>query len=324
MPLTTLCSATCHEMKANSAIVCPAGRGGAQFRSHKGLAHNKSIRHNNTDKLISFFTQLTFLAVWKSLATLSAPIAKVLAFYLWAGRSVLKLTAWTETLVLRLIGWLASPAFPSSRWLRQWGRTYVPLDVRKWHAVVGKTEWIMQRDAGRVQACLLVPARETAVVHLTFLWTTYPWSALVCLLPAAMMVSAALINSLIRRWRESFDEQLRQLRRIQERMAAANSYQEWREFAQQLDSMGHSRGGDSSGKIRENLYDRKLLQQKIQHLQSEREHGNGREMMFALRTDLIRNIANIAKRCAQAADGGMTGVIKPARAAQPAAVPAYL
>jgi TAG lipase/steryl ester hydrolase/phospholipase A2/LPA acyltransferase len=111
-----------------------------------------------------------------------------------------------------------------------------------------------------------------------------------------MAVSASLVNSLVRRWQESFDERLRQMRAIQARMAAASSYSEWREFAQQLDAMGHCRGGDVSGKIRENLYDRKLLQQKLAHLQSVREHGNGREMMFALRTDLIRNIANVAKR----------------------------
>lgn len=117
---------------------------------------------------------------------------------------------------------------------------------------------------------------------------------------AAMMVTASLANSLIQKWRESFDERLRQLRHIQQRMQQASSYAEWREFAQQLDKMGHSRGGDQSGKIRENLYDKKLLQQKLQHLQSVREQGNVKEMMFALRTDLIRNIANIAKRCATA------------------------
>ncbi|WIA29719.1 hypothetical protein OEZ86_012199 [Tetradesmus obliquus] len=111
----------------------------------------------------------------------------------------------------------------------------------------------------------------------------------------AMAMTASLVNSLVRRWQESCDERLRQIRAIQARMAAASSYSEWREFAQQLDAMGHCRGGDVSGKIRENLYDRKLLQQKLAHLQSVREHGNGRDMMFALRTDLIRNIANVAK-----------------------------
>eukprot|EP00775_Hariotina_reticulata_P005537 gene5537-5773_t len=122
---------------------------------------------------------------------------------------------------------------------------------------------------------------------------------LTCLLPplldTASVVMVSLVNSLVRRWRESCDERLKQLRQIQQRMQTASSYSEWREFAQQLDKMGYVRGGDSSGRIRESLYDRKLLLQKVQHLQSVREQGNVKEMMFALRTDLIRNIANVAK-----------------------------
>lgn len=50
------------------------------------------------------------------------------------------------------------------------------------------------------------------------------------------------------------------------------------------------------------LYDRKLLLQKLAHLQAMRESGNIREMMFTLRSDLIRNVANIAKRCAARPD----------------------
>eukprot|EP00878_Enallax_costatus_P014363 GHUV01015023.1.p1 GENE.GHUV01015023.1~~GHUV01015023.1.p1 ORF type:complete len:539 (+),score=116.66 GHUV01015023.1:555-2171(+) len=229
--------------KAKSVVLCPPNRGGVTFRSYRAVKGPAS----NSDKLISFITQLTFLAVWKSLSTLSAPIARVLAFYIWAGRSFVKLCSWSERVLLKLLGWLASPAFPHSRWLRRWARQYVPLDVRKWHVVV------------------------------------------------ATVFTASLVNSLIRKWQESFDERLRQLRYIQQRMKSASSYAEWREFAQQLDKMGHPRGGDYSGKIRENLYDRKLLQQKLQHLQSTREKGNVKEMMFGLRTDLIRNIANIAK-----------------------------
>lgn len=34
-----------------------------------------------------------------------------------------------------------------------------------------------------------------------------------------------------------------------------------------LDRLGHARGGDVTGRIRENLYDRTLLQQKLEHLQ---------------------------------------------------------
>jgi len=51
---------------------------------------------------------------------------------------------------------------------------------------------------------------------------------------AAMLVTASLVNSLLRKWRESFDERLKQLRLLQDRMAAATSYAEWREFAQQV------------------------------------------------------------------------------------------
>ena len=49
-----------------------------------------------------------------------------------------------------------------------------------------------------------------------------------------MFVTASLVNSLVRKWRESFDERLRQLRVLQDRMTAATSYAEWREFAQQV------------------------------------------------------------------------------------------
>lgn len=45
-------------------------------------------------------------------------------------------------------------------------------------------------------------------------------------------------------------------------------------------------------------YDRRLLQAKTRHLEAIRATGNCRELMFALQNDLIRNIANIAKRCA--------------------------
>jgi hypothetical protein len=49
-----------------------------------------------------------------------------------------------------------------------------------------------------------------------------------------MFVTASLVNSMLRKWRESFDDKLRQLRLLQDRMAAATSYAEWREFAQQV------------------------------------------------------------------------------------------
>lgn len=40
----------------------------------------------------------------------------------------------------------------------------------------------------------------------------------------------------------------------------------------QLDRLGHARGGDVTGHVRDNLYDSKLLQQKLGHLQVRRNH----------------------------------------------------
>jgi len=81
-------------------------------------------------------------------------------------------------------------------------------------------------------------------------------------------------------------------------MRAAASYQEWRELAQQLDQLDANRLGGRCSFEEEKLYDKKLLEQKLQHMQQVREGGNIREIMFNLRSDLIRNVANIAKRCA--------------------------
>lgn len=40
----------------------------------------------------------------------------------------------------------------------------------------------------------------------------------------------------------------------------------------QLDRLGHARGGDLAGHVRDNLYDSKLLQQKLGHLQVRQNH----------------------------------------------------
>lgn len=117
----------------HAGAVCPANRGKVPLTRSLARSH-----HSSTDKLVSWFLQLSLLAVWKSLTTLSAPVARVLAVYVWAGKSVLKICSWATRLVLKLTGWLGSPAFPHSKWVRQWSKHMPwPLDVRKWHVVVG-------------------------------------------------------------------------------------------------------------------------------------------------------------------------------------------
>jgi hypothetical protein len=117
----------------HAGALCPASRGKVPARSIT------RSHHSSTDKLVSWFLQLSLLAVWKSLTSLSVPVARVLAVYVWTGKSVLRVCSWATRLVLKLTGWLASPAFPHSRWLRQWSK-HLPwqLDVRKWHVVVGE------------------------------------------------------------------------------------------------------------------------------------------------------------------------------------------
>jgi hypothetical protein len=111
-----------------------------------------------------------------------------------------------------------------------------------------------------------------------------------------VFVAWGVISSLVRRWRERFDTRAQQIRHLQERLRAATTYQEWRELAQQLDLLDANRLGGRCAFDEGKLYDKKLLEQKLQHLEQVRAGGNIREMMFNLRSDLIRNVANIAKR----------------------------
>lgn len=104
------------------------------------------------------------------------------------------------------------------------------------------------------------------------------------------------MSSLVRKWKEHFDTRAQQIRHIRERMRAAISYHEWRELATQLDHLDANRLGGRCSIEEGKLYDKNLLLQKLQHLQQVREGGNIREMMFNLRSDLIRNVANVAKR----------------------------
>lgn len=124
-----------HVNARHAGPLCPANRGKVQHRS----LTSRSSHHSSTDKLVSWFLQLSLLAVWKSLTTFSAPLARVLALYVYTGKSILRVCSWATRLVLKLTGWLGSPAFTHSRWLRQWSRHLPwPLDVRKWHVVVGE------------------------------------------------------------------------------------------------------------------------------------------------------------------------------------------
>jgi hypothetical protein len=89
------------------------------------------------DKLYRFVVHITFLALWKSVSALGAPFGRVLAFYLWSYKSIVKFVAEIQRLVCRTLGWLSEPAFPRHSWLRALNRTYLPLDLKRWQIGLG-------------------------------------------------------------------------------------------------------------------------------------------------------------------------------------------
>jgi TAG lipase/steryl ester hydrolase/phospholipase A2/LPA acyltransferase len=77
----------------------------------------------------------------------------------------------------------------------------------------------------------------------------------------------------------------------------ASSYEQWRDVAVQLASLDASEQAKKgvAPRVAFDPFDAKLLQDKIAHLRRVRATGNVKEVMLGIRTDLIRNIANIAK-----------------------------
>ena len=98
-----------------------------------------AIRQQSSgNRLLSFISQLTLLAVWKTISTVSAPFGKVLAFYLWWGKIFFRLGSFVQRIVYKTLGWLSGPALPRSNLLRRVAKDFFPLDIKKWHVTVGE------------------------------------------------------------------------------------------------------------------------------------------------------------------------------------------
>ena len=117
---------------------------------------------------------------------------------------------------------------------------------------------------------------------------------------AATLVVASVVSRVVRRVRDVLNERVKRRQQYRIMMAAAGSYTEWKALAEQLyniedmDEVEHAHHQACEAK----LYDKKLLSDKMHHLQKINRSGNVKELMLALRIDLVRNVANIAKRCA--------------------------
>jgi hypothetical protein len=106
-----------------------------RYRGKGGFLKEPS---NGGDKLFSFVSQLVLLLLWKSLSVVSVPFSRVLACYLWTGRSIYALFDFVERCLLRIVGWFGASAFSRSHSIGRLSRHYFALDVRRWHVGIGE------------------------------------------------------------------------------------------------------------------------------------------------------------------------------------------
>ena len=112
---------------------------------------------------------------------------------------------------------------------------------------------------------------------------------------AAGVVMLLLHRALFAKWREWTSPHYRELQRQRRILESATSYEQWSTACGKAEKL---QGGDSSSglarwKRETKLYDRKLLQERVQHLRAVKRGGDVHEMMFAVRADLLRNLGNM-------------------------------
>jgi len=99
---------------------------------------------------------------------------------------------------------------------------------------------------------------------------------------------------LFAKWREWSSPHYRELQRQRRILATATDYEKWSVACAKAEKLG---GDSASGMLRwkreTKLYDRKLLQERVQHLRAVKKRGDVHEMIFAVRADLLRNLGNM-------------------------------
>ena len=242
------------------------------------------------------FSQLLLdIALWRSLvAYLGSPFRRLFAFVLLSGGSGTTLLAYTIELVWRCMGWLS--ASPDSLPLRRLERQLTGL--RRWHLAMGNPCCRAARLLGVVSSCLRRLCAELACQTSSTLMRAQGLTRPGVL--AAMLMAVAGVRVGARRIKEATDERKRRMRGCLASMASARTFPEWSEAATQLNSL---RDVDShANRVRWHrqvkLYDHKLLQQRLRHLQHVRGSGKVADMIFAVRADLLRNLGNMTNRSA--------------------------
>lgn len=113
---------------------------------------------------------------------------------------------------------------------------------------------------------------------------------------AGVVVAASVLAAIFRKAFERFDASVRRKRTVLERMAVSQSYGEWSQHSLVLHGLGGSEKIKSASKMQTRLYDSRLLDTKLVHLKKVFESGDVREVVMALRADLVRKLGNMTDR----------------------------
>lgn len=103
---------------------------------------------------------------------------------------------------------------------------------------------------------------------------------------------------LLQAYREWQDPNLRRQKQLRLIMKTAADYRAWKIAVEELTELqGKSEQGRALEFRRQTrLYDRKLLEQRLHHLQTVRKTGNIQQVVYTLRQDLLRNLGNMTNR----------------------------
>lgn len=101
----------------------------------------------------------------------------------------------------------------------------------------------------------------------------------------------------IKMYRNSKDDLYKKRKQLRKKLKGSKSYYEWSIHMAKLDALDGFHEKEKVA-LENQLYDRNLLQDKIMHLRRVRESSRGGvgalEQMYAVRTDLVRNLGNMA------------------------------
>lgn len=214
-----------------------------------------TLKSVNKDSTAAIARLFCNVSFWKLLTLMQWPVGKALAAVLLLGKPVGQLYRELLAVVRRIQGFLLAPV--RARWARSIvGRRR---ELRAWHVLAGM--WTV----------------DSIHIH------THP---------AAGAAAAALCARLARALHQLTDPRARLIRAWTARQAASLTYADWCAAAMRLDEL---RGIDRMHQWRADtrLYDRRLLQTRLAHLRDVLARGDIREIVFAVRVDLLRNLGNI-------------------------------